>query len=68
MKGTTQIVKGRLEEAAGALTGNNKLRNKGQADQNVGQVKKVVEKGVRKINDSIKEIVDKTLNIRKKDS
>jgi uncharacterized protein YjbJ (UPF0337 family) len=28
MGGKTDIVKGRIEEAAGALTGNDKLRNK----------------------------------------
>lgn len=54
MKGSVQVVKGRVEEAAGVLAGNDKLRAKGQADQTVGQVKKTVEK-----------IVDKALNIVK---
>ena len=52
MKGSAQVVKGRVEEAAGVLSGNDKLRAKGRADQTVGQVKKAVEK-----------IVDKALNI-----
>ena len=42
MAGKTDIVKGRLEEAAGALTGNDKLRKKGRANQAVGKVKQVV--------------------------
>jgi len=37
-----QVAKGRIKEAAGVLTGNDKLRAKGKADQAVGEVKKVV--------------------------
>jgi len=33
MGGKTDIVKGRIEESTGALTGNDKLRNKGKTDQ-----------------------------------
>ena len=51
MKGSTNIVKGRIEESAGVLTGNDKLRAKGQTDQAVGHVKQAAEKGVRKIVD-----------------
>ena len=49
MNGTTQVLKGRVEEAAGVLAGSEKLRNKGQKDQAVGEVKKSVEKMVDKI-------------------
>ena len=56
MKGSTKIVKGRIEEAAGALTGNDKLRAKGQTDQAVGHVKQAAEKGVRKIVDKVAHI------------
>ena len=52
MGGKTDIVKGLIKEAAGALTGNNKLRNRGQADQAVGQVKQVVKK-VGKVADKV---------------
>jgi hypothetical protein len=37
MGGRTDIVKGRLMEAAGALTGNDTLREEGEADQAVGK-------------------------------
>jgi uncharacterized protein YjbJ (UPF0337 family) len=47
MKGSTDVVKGRIEEAAGALVGNDKLRAKGQKDQLVGHAKQAVEKGVQ---------------------
>jgi len=52
MKSSVQVVKGRVEEAAGVLIGNDKLRVKGQSNQAVGQVRKAVEK-----------MVDKALNI-----
>lgn len=44
MSGKTDEVKGRIKEAAGVLTGNEKLRAEGQADQVVGKVKQVAEK------------------------
>jgi uncharacterized protein YjbJ (UPF0337 family) len=48
MSGRTDIAKGRIKEAAGVLTGNKKLREKGRADQAVGQVKQVASKAVDK--------------------
>ena len=42
-------LKGRIKEAAGALTGNDKLRAEGKADQAVGKVKQVAEKAVEKV-------------------
>ena len=49
MSGKTDIVKGRVEEAAGSLTDNAKLRNKGKTDQAVGRVKQAAEKIVDKV-------------------
>ena len=42
MGGKTDVAKGRIKEAAGVLTGNDKLRAEGKADQAVGKVKQVV--------------------------
>ena len=39
MGGKKDIAKGRIEEAGGVLTGDDKLRNKGKRDQAVGHVK-----------------------------
>ena len=39
MGGKTDVVKGRIKEAAGALTGNDKLRVEGKTDQVVGKTK-----------------------------
>ena len=61
MKGSTEVAKGRIEEAAGALAGNEKLRARGQTDQAVGHVKQAAEKGVRKVKESVRKIVDKAV-------
>jgi len=55
MSGKTDEVKGRIKEAAGALTGNDKLRDKGKADQAVGKTKQAVQKAA----DTVKKAVDK---------
>jgi len=41
---TTDQAKGRVKEAAGALTGDESLKNDGRADQAKGSVKKAVDK------------------------
>ena len=53
MGGKTDEVKGRIKEAAGVLTGNDKLRAEGKTDQAVGEVKQVAEKVV----DAVKKVV-----------
>ena len=57
MSGKTDVVKGRIEEAAGALTGNDKLREEGKTDQAVGEVKQPVQKAA----DTVKKAVDKAV-------
>jgi uncharacterized protein YjbJ (UPF0337 family) len=58
MSGKTDEVKGRIKEAAGALTGNDKLREEGKADQAVGKVKQVAEKAVEKVKEVVKEVTE----------
>ena len=55
MGGKTDVVKGRIKEAAGVLTGNDKLRAEGKTDQAVGEVKQVAAKAV----DKVKQVVNK---------
>ena len=43
MGGKADEVKGRVKEAAGALSGNDKLRDAGKTDQAAGKAKQVVE-------------------------
>jgi uncharacterized protein YjbJ (UPF0337 family) len=62
MKGSTKVAKGRIEEAAGALTDNDSLRAKGQTDQAVGHVKQAAEKGIRKIVDKVRNIAQEAID------
>lgn len=57
MGGKTDVVKGRIKEAAGALTGNDRLRAKGKADQAVGKTKQAVQKTVGTGKKTMKNIV-----------
>ncbi len=41
--GATKKMKGRVKEAAGALTGNKKMKRKGLAEQAVGNIKQMME-------------------------
>jgi uncharacterized protein YjbJ (UPF0337 family) len=46
--GTSDKIKGRVKEAVGVLTDDQKLKNEGKLDQATGKVKKVVEKAIDK--------------------
>jgi len=48
MSGTADQIKGRVKEAVGAVTDNQRLKNEGQKDQAVGRVKKAVERVIDK--------------------
>lgn len=54
MSGKTDIAKGRVKEAAGVMTGNKKLREKGKTDQAIGRVKQSSEKAVDKITNKMR--------------
>ena len=56
MGGKTDEVKGRIKEAAGALTGNDKLRAEGKTDQAIGKVKQVAGKAVDKVEQAVKNV------------
>ena len=56
MSGKTDVVKGRIKEAAGALTGNDKLRAEGKTDQAIGKVKQMAEKAVDKVEKAVKKV------------
>ena len=49
--GESDELKGSVKEAAGALTGDPKLKQEGRIDQAVGKVKQQVEKVIDKIKD-----------------
>ena len=56
MGGKSDVVKGRIKEAAGALTGNDELRAEGKTDQVVGKVEQVAEKAVDKVKQAVKKV------------
>ncbi len=59
MKGSTRVAKGRVEESAGVLTNNDKLRAKGRTDQAAGRVRQAAEKGIRRVRESVRGIAGK---------
>jgi uncharacterized protein YjbJ (UPF0337 family) len=52
--GKTDELKGRVKEAAGALTDDAKLKREGQLDQVVGKVKQGAEKMIDKVKDAVR--------------
>jgi uncharacterized protein YjbJ (UPF0337 family) len=56
MGGKTDVVKGRIKEAAGALTGNDKLRDEGKADQVVGKAKQAVQTAADTVKRAVKKV------------
>lgn len=58
MGGKTDVVKGRIKEAAGALTGNDKLREEGKADQAVGEIKQAAQKVVDKVKKAVDKVIE----------
>jgi uncharacterized protein YjbJ (UPF0337 family) len=53
MGGKKDQIKGRIKEAAGVLTDNDRLKREGKLDQAVGRVKETAEKAVDKIKDTL---------------
>jgi uncharacterized protein YjbJ (UPF0337 family) len=66
MRGSAEIAKGRVEEAAGALADSDKLRAKGRANQAVGKIKRVIEKEVRQAKDTTGKVARSVRKIAQK--
>ena len=58
MSGKTDVVKGRIKEAAGVLTGNDELRTEGKADQAVGKAKQAVQKAADTVKKAVKRVAE----------
>jgi len=54
MTGKADEAKGRIKEAAGAITDNDQLRREGKIDQAAGKVKQAAQKVVEKVQDVAK--------------
>jgi len=57
MGGKTDVVKGRIKEAVGALTGNDKLREEGKTDQAVGKAKQTVQKAADTVKKTVRKVI-----------
>lgn len=53
MSGKSEELKGRVKEAAGALTGDSKLKQEGKVDQAVGKIKQNVEQVIDKVKHAV---------------
>ena len=53
MAGKAEEIKGRVKEAAGAVTDDDKLRREGKIEQTTGKTKQAVEKAVDKAKDAV---------------
>ena len=58
MSGKTDQIKGRIKEAAGVLTDNDRLKRKGKLDQVVGKVKKKAAKVAEKVKKTVERTAD----------
>lgn len=52
--GNTDKIKGRIKEAAGALTDDAKLKREGRLDQAVGRAKQTADKVIEKVKTAVK--------------
>ena len=52
--GKTDELKGRVKEAAGALTGDAKLKREGKLDQTVGKITQKADKNIDKVKEAVK--------------
>lgn len=59
MSGTSDKIKGRVKEAVGALTDDQRLKDSGKLDQATGKMKKAVERVIDKAKDTAKALAKK---------
>jgi uncharacterized protein YjbJ (UPF0337 family) len=62
MGGKIDQVKGRIKEAAGALTDDDRLKREGQRDQVVGKVKETAAKIAAKVKKTVERAADTMKN------
>lgn len=62
MSSNIDDAKGRMKEAAGALTGDDSLKRDGKADQAGSKVKDVAEKAEDKVSDAVDAVKDRMNN------
>jgi uncharacterized protein YjbJ (UPF0337 family) len=58
MGSRTDKIKGRIKEAVGVITDNDRLKREGQTDQVVGEVKEAAEKVQNKVERVVEKVKD----------
>ena len=58
MGSTTDKIKGRVKEAVGVLTDNDRLKREGQTDQVVGEVKEEAERAADEVQDKAARVAE----------
>ena len=58
MGGKTDQIKGRIKEAAGVLTDDDRLKREGKLDQVVGKVKETAARVAKKVKEKVKRAAD----------
>jgi uncharacterized protein YjbJ (UPF0337 family) len=59
MGGKMDQIKGRIKEAVGVLADDDRLKNEGQLDQVVGEVKETARRGAEKVKETVAKAVEK---------
>jgi uncharacterized protein YjbJ (UPF0337 family) len=59
MSGKIDKIKGRIKEAVGVITDNDRLKSEGRLDQVVGEVKEKAERVAEKVKEKVKRVVEK---------
>jgi uncharacterized protein YjbJ (UPF0337 family) len=59
MSGTSDKIKGRVKEAVGALTDDQRLKDEGRLDQTTGKIKTTVERVIDKAKNAVKKAAKK---------
>ena len=63
MGSTTDKIKGRVKEAVGVITDNDRLKREGQTDQVMGEVKETAEWAAEKVQDKVERVVEKVKEV-----
>ena len=57
--GKSDQIKGEIKKGVGNLTGNENLRDEGEADKAAGEIEEGIGKGRRKVGDAVKDLGNK---------
>ena len=59
MGAKAQVLKGKIEEAAGVIANSDRLRDRGKADQAIGKAKIATQKVVKKVAKTVRKALNR---------